>query len=182
MKMDVWSASLAGALCAALVPGASAGPAADRADTIRVIEEADALVLFWEDSENALRGKMVPDVPRAGEPLRITLRIRTFEGKPFKGPVMLTLRVHGQMGGPTETVEPKDGIWAADFVPRVSGAHVLDVSFETSRPKLLHARFEVNESVFPRGVAWAVGAAVAIVAAVFGARRIVRSARFLRPG
>jgi hypothetical protein len=84
------------------------------------------------------------------------------------------------MGGPTEKVEPQAGIWAADFVPRVSGPHVLDVSFRTSRPKLLHARFEVDESLFPRAAVWAVGAAIALVAAVFGARRIVRSSRFLR--
>lgn len=180
MKTDGWCAFASGAWCIAFATGAWAAPPADAEDAIRVISEAEALILFWEDSENALRGSMVPVVPRAGEPLRITLRIRTFEGKPFRGPVMLTLRMQGQMGGPTERVEPKDGVWAADFVPRVSGPHALDVSFRTSRPKLLHARFEVGESVFPRGVAWAVGAVIAVVAAVFGARRIVRSSRFLR--
>ena len=182
MKFEAWNASLVGALCAAMTAGAPAGTAPDPASTIRVLQEQDGIVLFWEDAENALRGRMIPAVPRVGEPLRITLRIRTFEGKPFKGPVMLTLRVHGQLGGPTEKVEPKDGLWAADFVPRVSGAHLLDVSFRTSRPKLLRAQFDVSESVFPRGVVWAVGAAIAIAAAVFGARRIVRSGRFLRPG
>ena len=181
MKIDSWNASLVGALCAALAAGAPAGTAPDQASTIRVLEEPDGLVLFWEDAENALRGRMIPAVPRVGEPLRIALRIRTFEGRAFKGPVMLTLRARGQMGGPTEKVEPKDGLWSADFVPRLSGPHVLDVSFRTSRPKLLRAQLDVSESVFPRGVVWAVGAAIAIAAAVLGARRIVRSGRFLRP-
>ncbi|HZA50140.1 MAG TPA: hypothetical protein VE549_05315 [Myxococcaceae bacterium] len=180
--MDVWSASLAGVLCAAIAIGAPSGTDPDSAGTIHVLEEAEGLVLFWEDSEHALSGRMVPSVPRVGEPVRITLRIRGFQGKPFKGPVMLTLRPRDLMGGPTETVEPKEGLWGADFVPRVSGPHALEVSFRTPRPKLLRAHFEVSESVFPRGLAWAVGAVIAIAAAVLGARRIVRSGRFLRHG
>jgi hypothetical protein len=176
-----WSRSLAGLLCVAFAVDASAPTGVEPQDVIRVIPEDNALILFWEDSEDALRGTMVPAVPRVGEPLRVNLRIRRLEGKPFKGQVMLTLRIEGEVGGPTEKVEPKAGIWTADFVPRVSGGHVLDVSFRTSRPKLLHASFDVGESQFPRAAVWAVGAAIALVALVFGARRIVRSSRFLRP-
>ena len=172
---------LGSVLCVALALEAWAAAGVEPIDAIRVIPENDKVVLFWEDSETVVRGTMVPVVPRVGEPLRITLRIRALEGKPFKGQVMLTLRADGQMGGPTEKVEPQAGMWSADFVPRVSGAHVLDVSFRTSRPKLLHARFDVGESMFPRGAVWALGAAIALVAVVFGARRIVRSSRFQRP-
>jgi hypothetical protein len=180
MTLESWSGSLAGVLCVALALDVWAAGGADPVDVIRVVPEEDKLVLFWEDSETALRGTMVPVVPRVGEPLRVTLRIRALEGKPFKGQVMLTLRGEREIGGPTEKVEPQAGIWAADFVPRVTGPHVLDVSFRTTRPKLLHARFEVGESQFPRAAVWAVGAAIALVAAVLGARRIVRSSRFLR--
>ena len=183
MTSGWWNGSRAGVLSIGLALAVSAPPPVEPLDVIRVIPEGDKLTLLWEDSEASLRGTMVPPVPRVGEPLRITLRIRSLDGKPFKGQLMLTVRAENEVGGPTEKVEPQAGLWAADFVPRVSGTHVLDVSFRisrTSRPKLLHARFEVDESLFPRAAVWAVGAAIALVAAVFGARRIVRSSRFLR--
>ncbi|WNG59442.1 hypothetical protein F0U59_35565 [Archangium gephyra] len=51
----------------------------------------------------------------------------------------------------------KDALhWQATFTPENDGPHLVDVSFRTTRHKVLHASFQVRESRLPLKLGWAV--------------------------
>ncbi|MFE8596956.1 hypothetical protein [Archangium violaceum] len=114
------------------------------------------LTLSWSDTEEQLRGSIRPAAPRAGEPLQLSLQVGSFEGEDFEGPIILTLREEGATHGQSVTVK-KDALhWQATFTPENDGPHLVDVSFRTTRHKVLHASFQVRESRLPLKLGWAV--------------------------
>ncbi|WP_052518803.1 hypothetical protein [Archangium violaceum] len=144
----LWLASAAGAA----PPPLDLGPP----DRIGVETREDMLTLSWSDTEERLRGSIRPAAPRAGEPLQINLQVGSFEGDDFEGPLILTLREEGATHGQSVTVK-KDALhWQATFTPENDGPHLVDVSFRTTRHKVLHASFQVRESRLPLRLGWAV--------------------------
>ena len=85
----------------------------------------------WSDTEDAIRGHWRPVIPSAGGTLRVAIRVGTFEGKAFAGPVTITLRPAAEGHGETVTVQPSPG-WNADFHPEEAGTYQLDVAFRTT--------------------------------------------------
>lgn len=140
---------------------------------IRVAQRSRVLQLAWSDAEDALNGVVSPPDLRQGDPVKVTLAVST-RGAPFAGPVTLDLRGDDESVGQLVTVEPEDGAWSTTFVARKSGPHWLDVSFRTSRHKVLHARLEVRESRFPGWVMWTLLAAIATLALALGVYRVLK--------
>ncbi|WP_224369232.1 hypothetical protein [Hyalangium versicolor] len=134
------------------------------------------LELSWSDTEERLQGSILPDTPREGVPVQVTLHVGSFDGEAFDGPVTLTLREAGAPHGQTVTVKREKGAvnWRAEFTPQTTGLYQLDVGFRTTHHKSLHADFEVTSPPVPRFFLWAIVGLAATAAVGFGIRSIVR--------
>jgi hypothetical protein len=143
-------------------------------DQISVDRRNDVLELSWSDTEERLQGAIQPDVPHAGQPLKVLLNVGSFEGAPFEGPLTLTLREEGATHGQVKTVKKGPVNWHAEFTPEREGPHQLDVSFRTTRLKVLHADFEVLSPPVPRIVLWAMVGLIGAGVVGFGIRSLVR--------
>lgn len=139
-----------------LAASAAAGPLMPGEPTDRIdVGRADELLeLTWSDTEERLQGSIRPALPREGQPLQVSLHVGSFEGAPFEGPLVLTLREAGVTHGQTLTVKRGERDWQATFTPESSGPYLLDVRFLTTRHKVLHASFEVGTSPIPRTLGW----------------------------
>ncbi|MBX5484327.1 MAG: hypothetical protein IRZ16_21100 [Myxococcaceae bacterium] len=161
---------LAAAVFFALHAGAAF--AGDRGDVISVRPQHRAIELSWNDTEDTLSGSVTPDLPREGQPLTVTVMVASFYGPPFDGPVTIALRPEGAQGSAqTVTVAPEHGTWSATFVPKSAGPHLVDISFRTTRLKVLHANIRVEPAKLPRSVAWGLGGMVVLLAVLFGGLR-----------
>ncbi|ATB27268.1 hypothetical protein MEBOL_000706 [Melittangium boletus DSM 14713] len=148
-----------------------------RPDIIRVDPREEAFSLSWSDTEERLQGTLRPAPIRKGQPFQVSLDVGSFEGAPFEGPIVLTLRPAGASLGQSVTVKPQGRHWEATFTPEEEGPHLLDVSFRTTRNKALHGAFEVGASVLPRQLAWgllAVGTLALLGYSVFSLLRAPR--------
>ncbi|WP_224245912.1 hypothetical protein [Hyalangium gracile] len=134
------------------------------------------LELAWSDTEERLQGSLHPDTPREGVPLRVRVHVGSFAGEDFEGPVTLTLREVGATHGQTATVTRAKGEvnWVAEFTPEKTGPHQLDVSFRTTRLKVLHADIDVVDRPIPRFFLWAIVGLAATLALAYGIRSVVR--------
>lgn len=164
---------VAGVLLATLAL-ADPPPGARSTDHISVDPHEDVLELSWSDAEERLRGSLRPTTPRAGEPLHVSLDVGSFEGAPFTGPLVLTLREAGATHGESVTVKRGERHWEATFVPENAGSYLLDVTFRTTHTKVLHATFEVGPSLVPRLWGYGLLAALALVLLVFVGRNTLR--------
>jgi hypothetical protein len=169
------------ALCASLLAGVTASaddhPAPfNLPDRINVERRNDVLELAWMDTEDRLQGSITPDTPREGVPLKVTLHVGSFDGAAFDGPITLTLREAGAKHGQTVTVQREKGAvnWRAEFTPESTGPYQLDVSFRTTRLKVLHADYDVSSRPVPRFILWAIVVVAGIVAVGYGIRSLVR--------
>ncbi len=164
------------ALSASLLAGvtALAAPPLEAPDVIRVEQRGDVLQLSWSDAEERLQGALQPDPPRAGEPLKVLLNVGSFEGAAFEGPLTLTLREAGATHGEVKTVTKGAVNWHAEFIPERAGPYRLDVSFRTTRHKVLHADFEVLRPPVPRFILWSGVGLMAAAALALGIRSLVR--------
>jgi hypothetical protein len=133
--------------------------------------------LSWADAEDRVQGAVRPARPHEGAALQVTLRVGSFEGAEFRGPVTLTLRRAGEEQGVSVTVTRGEVGWAATFHPAEAGAYWLDVSFRTTRLKVLHAALEVSAPPIPRAFRWGVLLAIASLAIGWTARRLFREGR-----
>ncbi len=124
--------------------------AGEPTDRIDLTAHDDALALSWSDTEERLKGSIRPAVPRAGEPLHLSLQVGSFEGAPFTGPLILTLREEGSSHGQSVTVKRSGEQWQTTFTPEHEGPYLLDVSFRTTRHKALHAALQVRPSPLPQ--------------------------------
>lgn len=125
-------------------------------DQIEVTSHEEGLELSWSDTEERLQGSIRPTVPRKGQPLHVSLQVGSFEGDPFEGPLILTLREEGAQHGQSLTVKRGEHHWEATFTPENEGPYLLDVGFRTTRHKVVHAAFTVGASPVPRAIAWGV--------------------------
>ncbi|SEL95919.1 hypothetical protein SAMN05444354_11036 [Stigmatella aurantiaca] len=161
----VWSACLLLATLAAAAP-----PQPDR---ITVDRRGGVLELAWSDSEERLQGSIQPLAPRAGEPLKVTLHVGSFQGAPFEGPLTVSLRERGATHGQVLTV-PKGAVnWHAEFVPERAAVHQLDVSFRTTRIKVLHAELDVGAPRLPHLLLWG-GLGLGVLLALLGGLRLLQ--------
>jgi hypothetical protein len=143
-------------------------------DRISVERRNQVLELAWSDTEDRLQGSLQPELPRKGEPLKVFLNVGSFYGPAFDGPITITLREAGSPHGPTQTVTKGEVNWSATFVPERTGSYQLDVSFRTTRLKVLHAELDVTDPPVPRFVLWALVGLVATVALGYGIRSLMR--------
>lgn len=150
-------------------------------DRINVDRRHQVLELAWSDTEDRLQGSLQPDFPRAGEPFKVLLHVGSFDGPPFEGPVTITLRSPGNPNGQVQTVKKGAVNWVATFTPESTGVHQLDVSFRTTRLKVLHAELEVTDPPVPRFVLWAMVGIVVAAALGYGIRSVVRKDRSNEP-
>lgn len=162
--------------CAAFVVCAAAvAQPEDRNDVIQILPKKRSFELTWADTEDALKGVIAPDVLREGEPVRVSVTVGSFYGAPFDGPVTLALRPEGAQGQTESfTAMPDGGTWKATFVPQSSGAHVLDVSFRTTRHKVLHGKVIVDQARLPSAYAWALGVGLVGIAVLLGVLRVLK--------
>jgi hypothetical protein len=143
-------------------------------DRISVERRNQVLELAWSDTEDRLQGSIQPDLPREGVPLKVFLNVGSFDGPAFDGPVTITLREVGNTHGQVQTVKKGAVNWAATFTPERSGPYQLDVSFRTTRLKVLHADVEVTDRPVPRFVLWALVGLVVTLALGYGIRSVLR--------
>jgi hypothetical protein len=140
-------------LATAMAVGAQPAPGG-RTDIIQMTPQDDLITLRWSDTEERLVGTLRPAPPRKGEPFQLALDVGSFEGAPFEGPLILTLRPGGTSGGETRTVKRQGRHWEATFTPEQDGPYQLDVFFQTTRNKSLHGTFDVASARIPREWAW----------------------------
>jgi hypothetical protein len=162
-----------------LAASAAAGPLmpGEPTDRIDVSRANELLELTWSDTEERLQGSIRPALPREGQPLQVSLDVGSFEGDPFEGPLVLTLREAGVTHGQTVTVKRGERDWQATFTPESSGPYLLDVRFLTTRHKVLHASFEVGGSPIPRTLGWGALGLGVLVLIGYTVNNILRSER-----
>jgi hypothetical protein len=137
-------------------------------DRISVLRRNDVLELSWSDTEERLQGAIQPDPPIQGQPLKVLLNVGSFEGPAFDGPLTITLREAGATHGQVQTVKKGAVNWIATFTPERAGPYQLDVSFRTTRLKVLHASLEVASPPVPGFVLWVMVGLAALVALGYG--------------
>jgi len=150
-------------------------------DRISVERRNQVLELSWSDTEDRLQGSIQPDLPREGLPLKVFVNVGSFDGPTFEGPVTLTLREPGTPHGQVQTVKKGAVNWSATFTPERTGPYQLDVSFRTTRLKVLHAEVEVTDRPVPRFVLWALVGVMATLALGYGIRSLVRKDKSNEP-
>lgn len=143
-------------------------------DRIAVDKRNNVLELSWSDTEERLKGSLQPDVPRAGEPVKVLLHVGSFEGAEFQGPLTVTLRKAGETLGQTKLITKGPVNWVTEFTPEEEGRYTLGVAFRTTRHKVLSAEFDVAPSSVPRFILWGVVGVLAVAAVAFGIRAVVR--------
>ncbi|MFL5321954.1 MAG: hypothetical protein ACJ790_19995 [Myxococcaceae bacterium] len=116
-------------------------------DRIDVTTSGKGYTLSWHDAEDRLDGWIEPANLRAGHPLTVALRVGSFYGEEFKGPIQMSFREPGQQNGPTVTTTKGEVHWRATFTPEDEGEHRLDVVFRTTRMKSLHATIPIQPSM-----------------------------------
>src|SRR6476469_1946511 len=72
-------------------------------DRIEVTHSGKGLTLSWHDAEDRLDGWIEPAQLKAGNPITVALRVGSFYGDEFKGPIQMSLREPGQQNGPSVT-------------------------------------------------------------------------------
>ncbi|WP_232293565.1 hypothetical protein [Stigmatella aurantiaca] len=141
-------------------------------DRIAVDRRGGVLELAWADAEDRLQGSLQPLAPRAGEPVKVTLHVGSFQGAPFEGPITLSLRERGSTHGQVQTVQKGAVNWHAEFVPERAAVHQLDVSFRTTRLKVLHAEFEVGSPQVPSFILWGLLGLGGLLTMIWGVRML----------
>jgi len=169
LRLALGLSLLAGATASAAEPLPWQGP-----DRIAVQRRNNVLELSWSDTEDRLQGAIQPDQPVEGQPLKVLLNVGSFEGAAFEGPLTITLREAGATHGQVQTVKKGAVNWVATFTPDTDGPYQLDVSFRTTRLKVLHASLAVATSPVPRFVLWAMVGLTALMALAYGVRSLLR--------
>jgi hypothetical protein len=168
-------------LLAAITTAAAQSALPKPPDRISVERRNQALELSWSDTEDRLQGAIQPEFPREGEPFKVFINVGSFDGPAFEGPVTITLREAGSTHGQAQTVKKGAVNWSATFTPESTGTYQLDVSFRTTRLKVLHADVEVTDPPVPRFALWAMVGILATVVLGYGIRSLVRKDKSNEP-
>jgi len=170
--------------CLLLATGATGQPLetpGQPPDLVKIHPQEESLELSWSDTEDRLQGSVRPLVPHTGEPLHVILHVGSFEGAEFNGPLTLSLREKGATHATSVTVTRDGRYWRASFTPESSGPHVLDMSFRTTRHKLLHASLQVEPSPkVPRLVFWSILGAGLVLLLGYSVRNLLREGQARR--
>ncbi|MBJ6763238.1 hypothetical protein JGU66_20920 [Myxococcaceae bacterium JPH2] len=150
---------------------AAAAPATDQ---LAVERRAGMLELSWQDAEDRIQGSITPLNPRPDSPVQLTLRVNSFEGPSFEGPVTVTFQQEGALSQQTVTLQRDGKSWRTEFTPPTTGTWQVDVRFRTTRLKVLHTHFTVASGPPPKELAWALLGAGVVVALVLGARNLLK--------
>jgi hypothetical protein len=134
----------------------------------------------WRDAEDQVEGFLTPVNRISGEPFEVSLRVRGFEGEPFKGPVVLTVRREGSQYGESVTVAPENERWKHAFTVDDGGRFQVDIAFRTSRMKVVHGYFTVQQGYGMPLSTYAMGAVILAAAIAIGAV-VIRTARGRKP-
>ena len=116
------------------------------------ISEAGASV-DWADAEDRLQLAVRPGKPHAGERAAFAVQVASFQGPPYDGPVVLSLRPpDGRAVVEIPLAPAQKGGFAGTYVLDAEGTWTVDVRFRTTRAKHLQADLPVGE---PRRFPWA---------------------------
>ena len=111
-----------------------------------------ALAISWADAEDRVQGSLSPEFPAAGQPMKVSVHVGSFEGAEFTGPVTMTLKPAGQLGGgesATIARQPGEKTWVMTFTPAEGGEHVLELSFRTTHLKVARGSVLVRDAGLP---------------------------------
>jgi hypothetical protein len=149
-------------------------PPPEKLDQVAMQRGQAAYDLEWSDAEDRMHGTIRPLDPVAFRPVEVSLLVGTFQGPEFDGPVSMTLRC--PEGTETRTVKRGKGerAWYAMFVPGSDGDCTLDVSFTTTRLKLLHVKLPVQQAPLSRAPWYVIIAAVMLTAFGLGIRALFK--------
>lgn len=159
------------------------GPPTERPDGVAARDEvslsvgATTLDFTWADVEDRVQGTISPRYPVEQAPIDVSAHVGTFQGSEFDGPVTLTLKPKGIVGGgQTKTLRRAKGerAWRATFLPEEAGPHTLEVSFLTTRLKVVSATIEVVPAKLSRLPWWILIGALAAGAIGLGVRSVFK--------
>jgi hypothetical protein len=139
-------------------------------DQVAVTSPGHALELTWSDAEDRVHGFVEPVPLRAGTPLKVHVDVGSFEGKGYDGPVTFQLRKAGEKYGEPVLAMHNRG-YSAELHPREDGNYLLDITFRTTRLKMIHASLTVEPARIPLAVWWTL---LGVIAACAGAYVLVR--------
>ncbi|WP_240360488.1 hypothetical protein [Pyxidicoccus caerfyrddinensis] len=151
--------------------------AAPSNDQIRVERRGDLLELRWADAEERLQGTLYPALPRAGEPVTLSLHVGNFQGAEFDGPITLTFQQPGAPAQVTRTLTRQGVNWHTELTPDETGLWELEVRYRNTHLKVLTAQFTVTDPPLPRGLGWGLISVAAVTALVLGMREVLHRIR-----
>jgi hypothetical protein len=109
--------------------------------------------MTWSDTEDVLRGSVSPAQLRAGKPVTVSVTLGHIQGEElFNGPITFSLRPLGQVGmaqDATVTLPPGQRSWQHIFTPSSAGPHRLELSWNSSRHKVVMSVLDVGEPLLP---------------------------------
>jgi len=156
-------------------PPNSPDPFAFVPNKIRITQTHTGRDLSWADAEDTLTGSITPSALMEGLPLTVSVKVGSFQGTEFDGPVRIALRADGQPTMEQLVQRDKgDKTWLAKFTPTVEGHHTLEVSFRTTHNKVLAADFEVQGGRMPRWPWYVLGVAITLGGVGIGLRQALK--------
>lgn len=139
--------------------------------TFRVDRSSSGTSFDWSDTEDRVRGTVVPASPTATDEMTISVVVGSFAGGTYEAPVSIGLR---QLDGefkqlvtvPAPKTEPR--VWNASFVPPDTGMYQLEVAFRTTRQKSIKGKIEVGMGRVSKKTALGVGLGAIVLAIGYG--------------
>ncbi|MFZ5446184.1 MAG: hypothetical protein ACOZQL_39720 [Myxococcota bacterium] len=138
---------------------------------MRLEANPQGLTFDWQDEEDVLRGTLTPHPLRVGAPLTVSLSVEPLQGAPYEGPVTIALRPLDDVGATqTQTVTKKKGekTWSTTFVLDSTVDHRLEVSWRSTRHKVVLGVVQVREAALPGWLSWVVGGGLVAIALAIG--------------
>ncbi len=171
------------AVLVAGIPPSSPGVGTSPQAKLELMTEAETTTFDWHDTEDRVRGLIEPRLFKTGLASTVSVNVGSFTGPDYDGPVTLSFRPVDQVGGgyqQTTAKKPGEKSWVFALTPSEPGPHVLEVSFRTSKLKVLRGEALVREGPLPAWIGWAVGVSLVglvIASAIAALLRVQREER-----
>ena len=133
--------------------------------------------LAWNDAEDRIQGSVTPRIPVEGTPIEVSVHVGSFQGPEFDGPVTVSFKpADATGGGLSKTVKKAAGerAWRASFLPEEAGLYTLEVSFSTTRMKVVSGKVRITEARLPRWPWWTMVGLAAALALGLGVRSVFK--------
>lgn len=147
---------------------------AEKIDAVQVIRGQSAWELQWADAEDRVQGTSRPLDPIAEKPIELSVRVGTFEGADFDGPVTVTMRCPEWHETKTVVRGKDERAWFAKFEPASGGDCTVDLGFKSSRHKLLHFKMHVLDAPLSRLPWYVILAVILLLSFGLGLRAIFK--------